>query len=1094
MAVPPPRVAAAAPALPPDRPMATSSPSPSRAPGSPPAHQDRLYWTPHAGDARAKGGKDKAGWGELPVAVLHRILSYAQHAVQLDFTLQTYYGHDQRASEVALALVQRIWFCRMRMVCTGWRNAVDSHSFWPEFTLLLDPSRQHSSTISDIHFARLTPSTPSFPTLFHRARSSTLSSCLACRLNHPSRLGYYPAVRKRLTFTSKFALAPTCEKHANNFCSGCMRENEPQARRTPGTGALGEGGTPSPSELAVPSLMLSRCNNGDVDENGVERFPRSLVCPDCRKAAIWNEIRLILHECARGGQMRGERSLWLYNEKVKDYIDFNVGTAFEMGYAAVEEQWLIDHTRWVELSETALQLQNHEKALKLQFLRTATEETPAQKRMRLAREAELKGEDQVDKETEEEAMEMELLYRSWWKELEDDDLSSDDEEEDELLNDKARKLKAGCINDFINDRIRYAFWVSPSDEVSKIVTDDRDRRIDRSSVIHTMFPDIALNSAHPFSRYIEFTFEPAQACAEAAGLISLVPNDPSSSPISDGRFDPFLPPDRLLRALDKTFAEMLSARTSTAMENIVHMVREYCDDDDDKAEEVCENMRVEDILGRLTAWQMWVPRSLAEQMKLAEMQKEMEAEGELDNEDEREGEESEEDLEGTIEEVQTSRSGSPRVELVEGGEEEVHFTPVEVPPSDDYQPSPSSHSSSPPLTLTLGKRKSTIIFPEPKDKRARPSTSPNEREQRELEQPPQTPRKQILSDDDASGGLAVDTSAVTAAALASGAGGLKRKEPPSPAANHIDKGRKEVTPPPGPNFDLADGHYGDKRTSVTDDLVGEGSSAPVSSLPGSPTPMKKRVGRAGGGGGGGGGEEGLEMDNDADVETEEMSQRGTSVTETVGTVPITPEEGVSLRGDAVIDPKLVSMGSEGSDVDDVQRVQVQSVQTIDNPPLVELVTPSPSPSPSPSLSTFPARSPSPSAMSPADFYSSGSASIPLDGDGILTPLTSATARLARYVQRAQTSTPFIPLPICRLLPHPDHPAHPNQGGQGVQLSVNLGQGANRVLLNTWYEARGELRECKCRICERARKKAWESLEAMRQLVASGEVTWETLLS
>lgn len=228
-----------------------------------------------------------------------------------------------------------------------------------------------------------------------------------------------------------------------------------------------------------------------------------------------------------------------------------------------------------------------------------------------------------------------------------------------------------------------------------------------------------------------------------------------------------------------------------------------------------------------------------------------------------------------------------------------------------------------------------------------------------------------------------------------------------------------------------------------------------------------------------------------DVETEEMSRRGTSVTETVGTVPVTPEEGMSLGGETVIDPKLVSMDPEGSDVDDPQ---AQSVQTIDNPPLVELVTPSPSPS----LSTFPARSRSPSTVSAADSYSSGSSSIPLDGDGdgdgTLTPLTSATARLARYVQRAHASTPFIPLPVCRLLPHPDHPAHPNQGGQGVQLPVNLGEGANRVLLNTWYEARGELRECKCRICERARRKAWESLEAMRQLVASGEVTWETLLS
>lgn len=66
MAVPPRRVSVAAPAAPATRPMATSSPPP--APPAPP--EGRLHWTPHAGDARAKGGKDKAGWGELPVAVL----------------------------------------------------------------------------------------------------------------------------------------------------------------------------------------------------------------------------------------------------------------------------------------------------------------------------------------------------------------------------------------------------------------------------------------------------------------------------------------------------------------------------------------------------------------------------------------------------------------------------------------------------------------------------------------------------------------------------------------------------------------------------------------------------------------------------------------------------------------------------------------------------------------------------------------------------------------------------------------------------------------------------------------------------------------
>ncbi|WVQ73442.1 hypothetical protein IAR50_003014 [Cryptococcus sp. DSM 104548] len=1019
MAVPSPRVSITAPALPTDRPLPTTSPSlspnlsmhsPTHSTQTLAPSEEALQWIPRNG-TRLKTGKDKAGWGNLPVEILHRILSFTRDNVGLDIVLETFYGQrSARPNEIALALVHRVWFCRMRLVSSGWRTAVDSHPFWPDYTLTIDPSRHHASTISDLHSARLTPSTPTFPTLFHRARNTTLSSCLACRLNHPGRLGYYPAVAKRMTYTTRFGYAPTCDKHAGTFCTSCLRESEPLAGRNSFAGGI----IASPRDHGS-SLMLSPCNSGDVDERGVEREPRSLVCPECRRQSIWNQIQINLASCARGTFPRGKRSPWLSNEKVKDYVDFNVGTAYEMGYAAVEEQWLRDHTRWDELFETALALQNHERVLKLQFMTTATEETRSQRDERIARLAELRGEESNGREAEEDAMEMEALYRSWWREIEEEELSSDEEEDDELLNDKYRaKLKAGCINDFISDRIRYAFWVLPSDELQKLLSDDHSGHCDRSGAIHTSLLDIATNFTHPFAGFVPFAYQPNHAYVDTVGFMSTQPVAPDVARL-EGRADPFYPPDRLLRQLDSAFTEVLARRTSGALFNVAHFIRRgYATDEE--AEQECESLKVEDILARLTAWEVWVPRALAEGVLNAEKEKE---EADLRALDAAErGWEDGNELGPDIVVVDESK---------EEGEGAVGHDQVSL---DERSPSSSA---------TLGKRKSS-----------RPA-SPHDKRQRNS---PTTPPAQISTDSTSLG--------LGPAASEDPGHGLKRKEPPSPASHHIDKNRKEVTPPPGPTITVGqDGGLEMKRTRVESlAVVGDrGSSVAGSSAPASPTPIARVV--------------------------DDVSER-TSSTETVGDVPVTPQESWVLvdEGDKA-DPKGDYGVMEEAEDEELYEVGLEDTARV---PLQTR------PSDGGQVAAGPATPHSPSTLSGISSVPSDSASppSPQGPDRALSPVSHARSRLGNYMVRAEPVVPFIPLTSIPIQLPPTHPL--NGHGGTTSLPLSLGQGANRALLAAFFEARVDLRECKCRICERARKRAWDNLEAMRQLVASGEIGWEALLS
>ncbi|WVN90780.1 uncharacterized protein L203_106023 [Cryptococcus depauperatus CBS 7841] len=1024
MAVPPPRVSITAPDLPLDRPILTTSPSPSP-PREFPATENGYYTTPcgngprwkprsELDNARAKMGKDKAGgWGSIPVNILHHILSYAQDTIGLDDVLQSLCGQKPRTSEIAFTLIRRMWLCSLRLVCSSWRSAVDSHPFWPEYTLIIEPSRHHSSTISDINSARLTPSTPSFPTLFHRARNSTLTTCLACRLNHPSRLGLYPAVRKRLTYTSKFGLTPTCEKHANSFCSNCMRESEPQANRTP-SGSYASNvipaSTPSPREHAS-TLVLSMANEGDVDEHRQSRAPRALVCSDCRKWAISNEILQVLRECARDGQLRGEHTPWLWNERVKDYVEFNVGTAPEMGYAAVEDQWLMDHTRWDELFETALQLQNHEKMLKLQYMRTAEEETQGQRIVRLAKQAELMGEDADGKETEEEAIELEALYRSWWKELEDDDdLDSDDEEEDEILNEKYRaKLRIGCLNDYINDRIRYAFWVMPSDEVKKLVFDEQIDQIDHPEPLHTSFANIATNSIHPFQSYVPFTYSPKLAYKEATGIISLVPFTPA--PGVNSRLDPFLPPERLLQAMDSTFSEVLVRRTLPAMESLVKSIRARCNGDDDSAESICEIMQVGNILNRLMAWELWVPKPLVEAKQLAEMQKELETESAYELFAAEEGLE-----------VERGFEGLPQMELVEESEtqSDMCFAAAEVASSDTVP-----QTSSPYVSSALGKRKPSSKEQSPisTDKRARSSVSSE----------PKTPADQ-LSPQCRSSTRNIDPSL-----------GTKRKDPPSPVARHINTSQKRVTPPPVPDFTVHDDH---KRTRIGPLATAEDRTSIMgSSAPGSPTPVKKVV------------------------DFTKLKVPNSHVKTSPGSSDEDPYVGVAFKGEEETGTDAtLTLNSADEEVPSSQFTEGHARER-----LTPVITDD---------ASIPSISPSTTAES----------ALSLSAEDPPSLVTIANRHLIKYMSRVEMGVPFIPLASMQTTMTADRQVNSDDGGSEITISLNLGQGSNQILLQAWYEAREELRECKCGICERARKKAWEGLQAMQQLVASGELEWETLLT
>ncbi|WVF69055.1 hypothetical protein IAT40_003829 [Kwoniella sp. CBS 6097] len=1073
-----------------------------------------------------RNGKRKTGWGNLPVHILHNILSFAQENVTLDDCLQNRWGHDDKTAEIALAISQRIWLCDMRGVCSGWKRAVDSHAFWPAYTLLLDPSRPHSSTIDDFHSSRLTPSTPSFPTLFHRSRHTTLRICLACRLNHPTRLGFYPAVPKRLTWTNRYGKSPTCDKHASHFCSDCMKEFGTETSSP----TYGRGGrrTISPEIPAATGLLPTQ--HADTDDRGVVRQRGSLICTSCRTAAITLKLKRMLIGCSRGTlPVKGLSNNWFAKFPVKNYIEFGTGTAHTEARLAIEVQWLEDHTRWKELRPTAEALQDYESQLKYVFYNRETNgdiEDPRAKQIRLGQEAELRGDDWNGIESARDKAERYWLYKKWWRAREEDaesDDSDDDVEDYGGLNRRYYdKLREGCMNDFINDRIRFGFWVSPSDEVSQHVLNAQAPSMSRT---HTPMVQLALGAKHPFMGITDLSFTPIDAANESAGLIDLQIDRTA------GKVDPFLPPRHLLEELEELFQERLAQKIEPAMRELVLRIRSYFDGDDEEAERYCKGLSVADLMEKLSEWKFWVPRQLADAVvaQADQASTDTSANPKVNPTD-------------RARSVQPNSSGkassdvkseskihtSPRIEMVEEviepsvvdyGIKEVDSTPhtIASDPTSISSDSTIQGDQSPAIQGThrdtsavtsidvdeqsrkssLGKRKSPS-----EEKRVDDSSTESQnfdgvgRDEKRFKSSspsarltpaqviPSTPHPHVVghrngpSGDDECNNASGET------------GPVKRKVPPSPEPHHINRSQRTVSPPAPPHFDLPLERLRRDTLSVL-----EGSSAPLT-----PTPFGGPIQQT----------LGMHEHILRDEEEEESRSDGASLDEDedqemMGDEYVFDDISVERSSDADVgeeeDESLIGNEEEQPERELFLQTKTRTINKHGSRDSSEITS-----------GTMPLTPGSDFDLNDDDACSNqqfGGVMFGTEfeayrwkspalqqrqqrqqhqqhqqhqqqqrnrqhtGARMFKPIDS----LKRYASDNNAKVPFIPLPLTQTISALNSAAAAAAVNASASATVSagwsLGPEAERILLENWYESQSILRECRCRICERARKKEME---------------------
>lgn len=158
-------------------------------------------------------------------------------------------------------------------------------------------------------------------------------------------------------------------------------------------------------------------------------------------------------------------------------------------------------------------------------------------------------------------------------------------------------LIEGCINDWIQDRVRFGFWVSPIDEVHQIT-----RRGDISR--HYPFSLLAHQSTHPFAATVGV--DAISAAEQSLGVIHQ-----KAGPTS------ILPPGPLLDRLHIAFANALADRLRPAMQELVAYHRVELGSDD-RAESVLAGWSAEMLLTHLGMEIMWVnggPLALRYQFK-----------------------------------------------------------------------------------------------------------------------------------------------------------------------------------------------------------------------------------------------------------------------------------------------------------------------------------------------------------------------------------------------------------------------------------------------------------------------------------------------
>ncbi|ORX37050.1 hypothetical protein BD324DRAFT_624587 [Kockovaella imperatae] len=557
--------------------------------------------TSSSGSFKAKGSRNKQGWANLPIGVMHNIFGHMLAEVALPDQL----GHwlSDEAQILGLAMIQRAELCRLRLVCTGWRNAVDPHSFWPEYTLLLDPSKHHHSTLSDLEASSLTPSTPSFPTLFHRARHTTLSICIACRLNHPKRLGLYPANRRRLCFTRFFGSAPTCDKHHGSFCSSCLIEQEtrPYQQRRNGQTVT----------VQIPTGIiryLLRTERSDTDPQGRSR-QGGIICERCRIDDMREAVEII-----QPGLDDSDFNLdATQTDAANWYLDESKGDLRLVARLSLEELWLRKHTRWDELHLVAMELQYEEAKLRLEYLVHNRRHSLKDKTRWCLLVGELNG---VDAGSDVEAVRAVdstvrnmLQYSRWKAEAAGKTLTQDDIDkwtDNGYLEYKWwSMLYKSLVKDWITDRVRHGFWISPFEESVNLRTEE--------GVIDNIrrFADLAKSAQHPFASRLEDPYEPVDALEDRAGLMSALParSDATETSVPSS----IRPTLQLIRALEEEYAEQLRCVIRPALVQCVKLAVYRCGKDIAKAETMCEEWSVEALLSLMRRPAAWVKDGLLDE-------------------------------------------------------------------------------------------------------------------------------------------------------------------------------------------------------------------------------------------------------------------------------------------------------------------------------------------------------------------------------------------------------------------------------------------------------------------------------------------------
>lgn len=395
--------------------------------------------------------------------------------------------------------------------------AVDTHPFWAELvgTFRPDYEAAQGGTVR-----------------FNLALASTKDVCIPCMYYTPPE----PHAAYTRMPTAKLGRFPVCRLHYGMLCSHCLR-------------------TSMPNDMGSDTLVLRRPVMGDVDEAGNHRNHDGLTCSHCREKAFNATLGRDLLACSRGGPLLGLNNRWNHSTAYKEHVYFGIGRSDMMARQAIEDWFLMQHTRISSFAEDISQLQHMLRRYKTIFYERRMLSVPPVEVAHLRRLVWTLFED------DDPAFEIGRLYRRWTHEMEtgmydEADYRLDVERLRSIFGNSSLwpfirdKLVLRIINLWISDRFLSGYWVMPSDEIEQM--------LDSTATIHTPLHVIA----HQAIRPTDHKYLPTEQWRSGNGLFRY-------NMMLGHMGDYYLPPDRLLQILNMRFSEVMTTRLEIAFAEII---------------------------------------------------------------------------------------------------------------------------------------------------------------------------------------------------------------------------------------------------------------------------------------------------------------------------------------------------------------------------------------------------------------------------------------------------------------------------------------------------------------------------------------------